>query len=54
MRVLRRAQQRGDIIPIHVWSLRSLISSVLKPMTTHSEESRQVVTDTESDVGHIS
>jgi hypothetical protein len=54
MRALRRAQQRGDIIPVHVWSLWSLISSVLKPMSTDSEESRQVVTDTESDMGHIS
>jgi hypothetical protein len=44
---------RGDIIPVHVWSSCSLISSVLKPMTTDSEESRQVVTDIESDVGHI-
>jgi hypothetical protein len=39
---------------VHVWSLRSSISSVLKPMSTDSGESRQVVTDTESDVGRIS
>jgi hypothetical protein len=54
MRALQRAQQRRDIIPVHVWSLCSLISSVLKPMTTYFEESRQVVTDTKSDMEHIS
>jgi hypothetical protein len=54
MRAPQRSHQRRNIIPAHVWLLCSLISSVLKPMTTDSEESRQVVTDTESEMEHIS
>jgi hypothetical protein len=54
MRALQRAQQRGAIIPVHVWSLCSNFFFFLRPMTIDSGESRQVVTDTESDMEHIS